>query len=84
MELPQDYIKYKVKTTIKGAFRYKDEQKLPRPDEPADLRKLIEAQDPQPPCSCDICDPARYKAHRNYPLFLHPHPKLKISRDKNQ
>jgi hypothetical protein len=84
MELPQDYIKCKVKTTIKGDFRYKDKQKLPRPDEPADLRKLIEAQDPQPPCSCDICDPARYKAHRNCPLFLHSHPKLKISRDKNQ
>ena len=80
MELLQDYITYKIKTTIKEALSRKAKQKLPRPDDVAELRKLIEAQDPQPPCSCDICNPARYKAYANCPILLQRHPRLKISR----
>ena len=84
MEMPQDYIKYKIKTTLKETFRRKEKQKFSRPDDVAELRKLIESQTPRPPCNCDICDAARYARFANYLFHLHEHPKLKSSSSRNE
>jgi hypothetical protein len=36
-------------------------QELPEPQDPFELRKLVEEQNPMPKCTCDICDPDIYR-----------------------
>ena len=84
MEMPQDYIKLHIKTTMKDALRRRSKQTFPCPDTLDGLRALIEAQDPQPACNCDQCDPRFCKSHWNCEMHPHDHPKLKLDSTKNE
>ena len=84
MEMPQDYIKLHIKSTIKDALRRRSKQTFPCPDTLDGLRAVIEAQDPQPACNCDQCDPRFYKSHWNCKIHPHDHPKLKPDSTKNE
>lgn len=51
----------------------------PEPSEHLDLKALVEAQDPMPTCTCDLCEPAPYRDFLN--CFLRPHYRIKLEED---
>ena len=69
---------------IREHILHRGKQKLPRPSDPLELRDLINSQNPEPKCTCNICDPCFYASFWHCPIHPHFHIKLEKDVQKNE